>query len=269
MDSIMITGASTSTNPIVRFQQFTAIFLAELSRKDARQLRLAAGYNDWYDDLRNGRMLLSAKSSPKGLYHMSEDFSLLCQKIASGLENHTPRRISNPQLGRAAVLIPLFQNTEGPVFLLTERTHEVETHKGQVSFPGGVMEPEDPSLRDTALREAWEEVGLATEHVTILGEFDEYQSITGLIVTPIVARIEMPTSLFPNPREVAEILTIPFSDFTEEHLTRTEMRLRGNQVETVYFYDCHGKVVWGLTARIIRDFLKWLGGVYEKGGNSG
>jgi 8-oxo-dGTP pyrophosphatase MutT (NUDIX family) len=190
---------------------------------------------------------------------MNEDYSLLCHNIASCLEHRSPRRIISPGTGRAAVLMAILENADGPAFLLTERTHEVETHKGQISFPGGVMEPGDESLSLTALRETWEEVGLPRERVEILGEFDEYLSITDLIVTPFVARINVVEPLSPNPREVAEILEVPFSDFEEKNLMRKEMRPRGEHLEPVYFYDCHGKIVWGLTARIIRDFLICLG----------
>jgi 8-oxo-dGTP pyrophosphatase MutT (NUDIX family) len=189
---------------------------------------------------------------------MDQKDSQLLDEIAWRLPRRHPQKIPLGNFGRAAVLVPICRSSCGPAFLLTERTHEVETHKGQISFPGGIMDPADSSLRVTALRETWEEIGLPGEQIRILGEFDDYLSITGLVVTPFIATIDLSSHLNPNPREVAEILTVPFSDFGDSHLLRVEMRQRFDREEAVYYYDCHGKTVWGLTARMIRDFLGWL-----------
>ena len=139
--------------------------------------------------------------------------------------------------------------------MLTLRTQNVETHKGQISFPGGIMEPGDESLIDTAMRETREEIGLATDKVQLLGRFDEYPSITGLIVTPFVGWIEPPFDLNPNPNEVEEILYVPFDLFRDRTLLRVEMSKRFDEDYPIYYYNFQGRDVWGLTARIIRDFL--------------
>jgi 8-oxo-dGTP pyrophosphatase MutT (NUDIX family) len=151
--------------------------------------------------------------------------------------------------------MPIFPKGGEYFFLLTLRTHTVETHKGQISFPGGIMEPGDESLIDTALRETREEIGLATDKVQLLGRFDEYLSITGLIVTPFVGWIEPPFDLNPNPNEVEEILYVPFELFRDRALLRVEMSKRFDQDYPIYYYNFQGRDVWGLTARIIRDFL--------------
>jgi 8-oxo-dGTP pyrophosphatase MutT (NUDIX family) len=194
---------------------------------------------------------------------MDQEYSALLDEIAQRLPQRQPQMIPPGNFGRAAVLVPICHNSREPAFLLTERTHEVETHKGQISFPGGIMDPADSSLRTTALRETWEEIGLPGERIRIFGVFDDYLSITGLIVTPFIASIDLSSPLNPNPREVAEILAIPFSDFDDSHLLRVEMRPRIDHEEAVYYYDCHGKTVWGLTARIIKDFLGWLAATPE------
>ena len=179
----------------------------------------------------------------------------LIEHLALRLQSHTPRRLDVEHSGRAAVLIPILPQGEEFAFLLTQRTDQVETHKGQISFPGGLREDSDQNLLQTALRETWEEIGLARQAVHILGEFDEYLSITGLIVTPFAGWIEGPLKLAPNPDEVDEILKVPFSIFKDSRYLRVETRVRLGVQRKVYFYDFQGKEVWGLTAQIIRDFL--------------
>ncbi len=100
----------------------------------------------------------------------------------------------------------MFQKQKERFFLLTRRTQKVETHKGEISFPGGMTDTENEPLSQTALRETWEEIGLAPSQVRVLGQFDEYLSINGLIVTPFVGWIEPPVGLNPSPDEVEEVL---------------------------------------------------------------
>jgi 8-oxo-dGTP pyrophosphatase MutT (NUDIX family) len=180
------------------------------------------------------------------------------QRVSSILKAYTPRRLDIGLGGRAAVLMPILGEKEPFSFLLTRRTHKVETHKGQISFPGGVRDASDKDLLGTALRETREEIGLMSDGVHVLGEFDEYHSITGLVVTPFVGWIAAPFSLAPNPDEVEAILTVPFSVFQDSRLERVETRIRLGVKQEVYFYDFEGKEIWGLTARIIRDFLQLL-----------
>ena len=96
---------------------------------------------------------------------------------------------------------------------------------------------------------------MARQAIHILGEFDEYLSITGLIVTPFAAYVGGPLNLVPNPDEVDEILKVPFSTFQDSRCLRVEARVRQGVERKVYFYDFEGKEVWGLTAQIVRDFL--------------
>lgn len=179
----------------------------------------------------------------------------LIESLRLGLQGRTPRRLNTTHAGRAAVLIPIVPQGKEFSFLLTRRTHKVETHKGQVSFPGGIRESSDQDLLQTALRETWEEIGLAARSIRILGEFDEYLSITELIVTPFAAWIEGPLELTLNLDEVDEILKVPFSIFQDSRNLRVEIRERLGVERKVYFYDFQGREIWGLTAQIIRDFL--------------
>ncbi len=178
------------------------------------------------------------------------------QQISSILRTRSPRRLHLEHTGRAAVLMPVLGEAEAFSFLLTERTQKVETHKGQISFPGGVRDASDEDLLATALRETWEEIGLASDSIHVLGEFDEYLSITGLIVTPFAAWVAPHHQLLPNPDEVEAILRVPFSLFEGRRFERVESRVRMGVERKIYFYTFEGKEIWGLTAQIIRDFLK-------------
>jgi 8-oxo-dGTP pyrophosphatase MutT (NUDIX family) len=180
------------------------------------------------------------------------------EKLTLRLQSHLPRRLEVEHSGRAAVLIPILERRGEFCFLLTQRTHKVETHKGQISFPGGIQEDSDRDLLETALRETWEEIGLARQAIRVLGEFDEYLSITGLVVTPFVGWLQGPLHLKSNPDEVDEVLEVPFSVFRNSLLLRVETRVRQGVQRKVDFYDFLGKEVWGLTAQMIRDLLQLL-----------
>jgi len=157
----------------------------------------------------------------------------------------------------AAVLIPIFEKDDEPHFLLTRRTDEVKTHKGQISFPGGMRNGEE-SLERTALRETYEEVGIAESNVELLGRYHDYLSVTSFRVVPFAGYMEPPLETIPQEGEVAEILQVPFRIFQEPELLRVEQIYRSGRVMDVYFYKFQSREIWGLTARIIKDFLEDL-----------
>ena len=128
------------------------------------------------------------------------------QEISSKLSARKLRKINIDNVGRAAVLIPIWKEDESLSFLLTLRTKKVQTHKGQISFPGGMRNSTEEPLVQTALRETQEEIGISDNQIRILGQFDEYLSTTKLIVTPFVGRIEPPLVIQKNPEEVEEVL---------------------------------------------------------------
>jgi len=168
-----------------------------------------------------------------------------------------PKKLNNGFTRQAAVLIPVLEWGHKYHFLLTRRTEEVQTHKGQISFPGGMRE-EGESLMQTALRETFEEVGIPQDKVEILGRFHDYRSVTDYRVTPFAAYINGPFVLKPQVTEVAEVLQVPFRVFMDPGRLRIEKQVRMNKEEDVYYYAYGNHEVWGLTARIIRDFLDTL-----------
>jgi 8-oxo-dGTP pyrophosphatase MutT (NUDIX family) len=178
----------------------------------------------------------------------------IVEQIRRGLELLPRRRLTSGYDGEAAVLMPVFVESGEPYFLLTLRTEEVRTHKGQVSFPGG-MRHGGEELQQAALRETFEEVSLDAGRIDILGRFHDYVSITGHLVAPFAGYIEGEFTTVPHRGEVAEVLRVPFSVFRDPSRFRTERMLRSGWYRDVYFYRYEPYEIWGLTAHIIKDFL--------------
>jgi 8-oxo-dGTP pyrophosphatase MutT (NUDIX family) len=176
--------------------------------------------------------------------------------IRSCLSALESRDLTGGYTREAAVLMPIFKRKGEYHLLLTLRTHEVETHKGQISFPGGMREGDEDLLK-TALRETFEEVGIKEDKIESLGKFHDYISITGYRVSPFAGFIAEPFKTFPQVREVAEVLDVPFKIFLDPKLLRIEKKAFQNR-EDVYFYTFGTYQIWGLTARIIKDFFDML-----------
>ena len=164
------------------------------------------------------------------------------------------RTVSEAHVAEAAVLMPLYPRRGQLHLLLTRRTRQVSTHKGDVSFPGGLREEGDESLSATALRETHEEVGIDPSYVKILGPFHQYLAISNVSVTPYVGFLQEGFDLRPSRKEVAAILKVPL-EFFAETVPTVEKRWRNGRARRIYFYDFEGEVIWGLTARIIKDFV--------------
>jgi 8-oxo-dGTP pyrophosphatase MutT (NUDIX family) len=179
----------------------------------------------------------------------------LKDEIRSSLAHLARRKITSGFSLDAAVLIPIFQPDSEPHFLLTLRTEEVQTHKGQISFPGGMREG-DEDLEETARRETLEEVGIDYSRIEILGRFHDYLSNTGYRVTPFAGFIEEPFTTTVQSHEVAEVLMVPFRIFTDPGRLRVERRFHLGKMVDVPFFSYGAYEIWGLTARIIREFLE-------------
>ena len=178
-------------------------------------------------------------------------------RIQDCLAALNPRTITDGFIREAAVLMPVFEWEKEYHFLLTRRTEEVQTHKGQISFPGGMREAGE-DLFATALRETYEEVGIEHHRIEPLGRFHDYISITHFRVTPFAGFIDGPFKTVPQVHEVAEILQVPFRIFLEPGRCRIERRIVLGKEENVYFYSYGTHQIWGLTARIIHDFIETL-----------
>jgi 8-oxo-dGTP pyrophosphatase MutT (NUDIX family) len=158
---------------------------------------------------------------------------------------------------QAAVLLGLVQRSPDLCLVLTRRSESVATHKGQISFPGGLRESGDADLVATALRETAEEIGVPPQSVEVLGLFHEYPAVTGHRVRAVVGMIDPAASYRPHSVEVAYVLEIPVGFFLETPPAVESREVRG-QVRDVYFWDFRGELVWGLTARMIKDFVEFV-----------
>ena len=148
--------------------------------------------------------------------------------------------------------------------LFTERSKELRSHAGQVSFPGGSVDAVDPDARAAALREAGEEVGLRPEHVEIIGVLDDCPTfVTGYVITPVVGVVDplaftaagrYPWS--PSPAEIAALHELPLAGFLDPRNLRAEMREREGVPYQLLWYTVNGTVVWGATARILHQLIE-------------
>lgn len=167
-----------------------------------------------------------------------------------------PRRASRARdLRRAAVLVPLAERGGRVVAVFTRRLDTLEAHPGQVSFPGGSIDPGEDA-RAAALREAHEEVGLAPAHVEPLGLLHDVETSTGYVLTPLVGRITAEVDLRPNPAEVARLFDAPLDALAARLVLRP--MTRGGRTWQVPFFDWDGETIWGATGRVVLDLLRLL-----------
>ncbi|HEV7815799.1 MAG TPA: CoA pyrophosphatase [Janthinobacterium sp.] len=163
-----------------------------------------------------------------------------------------------PERIRASVLIALVLREEGPTLLLTRRTAHLNNHAGQVAFPGGRAEAVDASPVETALREAEEEVGLAREHIEVIGTMPDYYTGTGYIVTPVVALVRPPFELRADPSEVAEIFEVPLAFLMDgAHHQRLSAELPSGR-RSFYAMPYQRFYIWGATAGMLRNLFHFL-----------
>jgi 8-oxo-dGTP pyrophosphatase MutT (NUDIX family) len=156
----------------------------------------------------------------------------------------------------AAVLVLVYERHDELVTVLTRRSEFVRGHRGEISLPGGAPEPGDPDLYATALRETWEELGVAPADVALEGALAPVLTVvTNYAITPFVARLGRPV-FQPNPREVAEVIELPLRRLAEPDACREEIRVADGMPRTIYFYDHGPHVIWGATARILRNYLE-------------
>jgi len=185
-------------------------------------------------------------------------------KLISALKKHGEGTVfSEPDMETstdprcAAVLIPIFWFGEEWHIVYTRRTDKVDTHKGQVSFPGGACDPGETTPAQTALREAEEEVGLHPDDVRVLGQLNPMITITSFRVSPVVGVIPWPYTFRVGSDEVARVFTMPIS-FLKDKNNRWEFKLPGRKYGLIVYHPFDGELLWGATAIMTDIFLKVL-----------
>jgi len=162
----------------------------------------------------------------------------------------------------ASVLVPIVLRAEAATVLLTQRPAHMREHAGQVAFPGGRAEATDLSPVDTALREAWEEIGLARERVDVIGRLPLYRTGTGYEVTPVVALVDPGLELRPDASEVADTFEVPLHFLMDpRHHERRRLvlpELERDFLAMPYRADGQERFIWGATAAMLRNLYRLL-----------
>lgn len=186
--------------------------------------------------------------------HAQDDVERLRRTLGARL---AARLEAAPPLVRASVLVPIFTPPDGPYLLFTRRTEEVLTHKGQISFPGGQHEAGDRSALQTALREAYEEIGLEPARVEPVGPLDDvFSAVSGFVVSPYVGVVSgSADGLRPAPIEVKSLLVVPIEVLLDPAVHHAETRSWQGTPHLIHYYTVGEDVIWGLTGMILHQFL--------------
>ncbi len=157
----------------------------------------------------------------------------------------------------AAVLVPIVLGDPLTV-MLTQRSHDMPSHPGQISFPGGKMEAFDRTPVDCALREAQEEIGLAAEFVETLGFLDSYRTGTGFQISPVVAFVRRGFEVALDPREVLEVFEVPLPFLMDEANHQKHAREWRGKQRAFYAMPYQGRYIWGATAGMLKNMHQRL-----------
>jgi 8-oxo-dGTP pyrophosphatase MutT (NUDIX family) len=168
------------------------------------------------------------------------------------------KRQAAGKVTRAAVLIPLLLNSDGLSVLLTQRTDHLHDHAGQISFPGGRMDPGDSDPNETALRESEEEIGLNRQSVEIIGHLPQYLTVSGYSVTPVVGLVKPQAEYVLDAFEVADVFEVPlhFLMDPENHQVRAWESDQGSR--RFYSMPYENRFIWGATAGMLRNLYHLL-----------
>lgn len=198
------------------------------------------------------------------------------ETIITKLSSHTPKILGSDRFSKYAVMVPLIEKEDGIHVLLEVRSLELRRQPGEICFPGGRIDAQDIDEREAAIRETVEELGINKEQISKVYPLDYMISPFGMIIYPFVGSINNPKNIVPNPSEVGEIFTVPLSFFINNEPEIYYIEFRAEPEENFpfdlivggenynwrtrgieeYFYRYEGKVIWGLTAKILAHFIE-------------
>lgn len=166
--------------------------------------------------------------------------------------------IIKPDLRDAAVLIPVVDHGAGATVILTQRTTNLRSHSGQIAFPGGRIDPEDPSAEHAAVRETGEEIGLEANRIEIIGRLPDYVSGSGYRIAPVLSVVRPGFSLDLNPHEVDAAFEVPLAFLMDPANHRRQSRIWNDKERFFYEMPFGERYIWGVTAGIIRTLYERL-----------
>lgn len=198
------------------------------------------------------------------------------ETIVTKLKSHTPKILGSEKFSKYAVMLPLIKKEDGIHVLFEVRSLELRRQPGEICFPGGRIDEQDMDEKDAAIRETVEELGINKEQISNVNPLDYMISPFGMIIYPFVGYINSPQKIVPNPSEVGEIFTVPLSFFIHNKPEIYNIEFRAEPDENFpfdlivggenynwrtrgieeYFYHYQGKVIWGLTAKILSHFIE-------------
>lgn len=178
----------------------------------------------------------------------------MIERIVSRISANLPDRLRG-SLPEAAVLIPVTKADE-PEIILTRRSQQMNTHGGQVAFPGGMKDSGDKSLIDTALREAKEEIGLELGSVEVIGALSQVLSKHRIKVSPYVGLVDPSVKLSPCPDELESLFRVPVSFFLNTLPDRIDRFGSKNTVLVAPCWHFYSYEIWGMSAAILANFLQ-------------
>ncbi|MDI9526671.1 MAG: CoA pyrophosphatase [Pseudomonadota bacterium] len=193
------------------------------------------------------------------LEDLIKDENALKLHIKSILQSRPRRLIPKDDLRESAVLIPLSFEGGEPSVVVTKRSMTVEHHQGEISFPGGRSEPDDPDLVSTALREAEEEIGLSRDDVEVLGLLDDHISILGYHMTPVVGAVPCPYRFTIN-AESDVLLRVSLTSALKDTVWMAEKTTFMGREVHIYYLEIDGGILWGASARIFKHFVDLIAG---------